>query len=58
MLKIKLILCLLLGIFVTNSQLDSQLLENNNSKQKPHFIGEVNTVYEEHFAKLLMKYHK
>ncbi|MFA7325394.1 MAG: hypothetical protein WC121_01920 [Candidatus Kapaibacterium sp.] len=50
MLKIKHILCLLLGIFVTNSQLDSQLLDNNKTKQKPHFIGEVNTEYEEHFA--------
>lgn len=48
MLKSKHIICLLLGLLISNYQLESQLLDN--SKLKPHFIGEVNTEYEEYFA--------
>lgn len=50
MLKSKYILCLLLGLIISNYQLESQLLDNSKPKLKPHFIGEVNTEYEEYFA--------
>lgn len=50
MIKSRYIHYILIVLIISQYQLESQLLDNNKPKQKPHFIGEVNTEYEDYFS--------